>query len=183
LEKATAFLQKYNTALRDAGADGIIMAEPAAGLLSPKLIAEFSTPYVRRIIKAVETEECVFIYHNCGNTIPLIDSILNTEAKAFHFGNAINLAEMIPLVPEGTPVFGNISPADYFRNGTPESIRQATLDLLNRCARYPNFILSSGCDIPPASPIENIDAFFNTAAAFYASFEGGRGHEGVFAGN
>ena len=35
LGKVTRFLIDYNKALRDAGADGIVMAEPAAGILSP----------------------------------------------------------------------------------------------------------------------------------------------------
>jgi len=167
LEKAASFLKVYNTALKNAGADGIIMAEPAAGLLSPKLIAEFSTPYVKSIIEAVETDECVFIYHNCGNTIPLIGSILETGAKALHFGNAIDLSEMLSLISADKPVFGNVSPADHFRNGTPESVREATLDVLKKCSKYPNFIISSGCDIPPVSPIKNIDAFFETVKEFY----------------
>ena len=168
LEKATQFLIAYNTALRNSGADGIVMAEPAAGLLSPSLISEFSTPYVKRIISAVETENCVFIYHNCGNnTIQLIDSILDTGARAFSFGNIIDLSEMLPLIPKDLIVMGNIDPAGQFRNGTPESVREATLDLLNKCAEYPNFILSSGCDIPPMSPLANIDAFFAAAKEFY----------------
>jgi uroporphyrinogen decarboxylase len=160
LEKVTQFQIAYGAALRDAGADGIIMAEPAAGLLSPPLIAEFSTPYVRRIIENVETDSCVFIYHNCGNTIPLAGSILDTGAKAFHFGNAIDLAEILPLIPADKLVFGNVDPAGQFRNGTPETVRKATRAVLDTCAKYPNFILSSGCDIPPVSPLNNIDAFF-----------------------
>ncbi|MCL2494899.1 MAG: uroporphyrinogen decarboxylase family protein [Oscillospiraceae bacterium] len=168
LEKATAFLINYNTALRDAGAHGLLMAEPAAGLLSPALIAEFSTPYVRRIIQAIENESFAVIYHNCGNTIPLIGSILETGASAFHFGNAIDLPAMLKLMPPEYTVFGNIDPAGVLRSGTPESVRAATLDLLERCAAHPNFVLSSGCDIPPAAPVENIDAFFEAARVFYS---------------
>jgi len=168
LTKAAQFLTAYSTALRDAGADGIIMAEPSAGLLSPALIAEFSTPYVSRIIKAVETENCLFIYHNCGNTIPLVNSILDTGAKAFHFGNAIDLSVMLPLIPGDKIVFGNVDPAGQFRNGTPESVRNAALTVLEKCAKYDNFILSSGCDVPPVSPLANIDAFFNAAKEFYS---------------
>ena len=167
LEKATQFLIQYNTAFKEAGADGIVMAEPAAGLLSPALIAEFSTPYARRVIEAVESDACVYIYHNCGNTIPLIDSILETGAKAFHFGNAIDLSQMLPLIPPDKLVLGNVDPAGQFRNGTPESVRAATLNVLNACAKYPNFILSSGCDIPPLAPLANIDAFFGAANEFY----------------
>ena len=168
LEKAAAFLIEYNGALRDAGADGLLMAEPAAGLLSPALIGEFSTPYVRRIIRAVETGDFAVIYHNCGNTIPLIGSILETGASAFHFGNAIDLSEMLKLVPEEYPVFGNVEPAGQFRGGTPQSVRAAALGLLEKCAGHSNFIISSGCDIPPQAPLENIDAFFEAVRDFYA---------------
>lgn len=168
LKKAVQFLIAYNTALRDAGANGILIAEPAAGLLSPSLIAEFSTPYVRQIIEAVETDNCIYIYHNCGNTIPLIGSILETGAGAFHFGNAIDLSKMLPLIPSDKIVFGNVDPAGIIRSGNPQSVRDTALSVLEKCSVYPNFILSSGCDIPPLSPLENIDAFFDAAKDFYS---------------
>ncbi|MCL2628923.1 MAG: uroporphyrinogen decarboxylase family protein [Oscillospiraceae bacterium] len=169
LEKVTQFQIKYATAMRDAGADGIIMAEPAAGILSPSMIGEFSTPYVRRIIEAVETENCIFIYHNCGNsTLTLTKEILDTGARAFHFGNAIDLSEMLKLIPSDKLVMGNVDPAGQFRTGTPQSVREATLDVLGKCGGAPNFIVSSGCDIPPASPIENIDAFFAAVREYYS---------------
>jgi len=169
LEKVTEFQIAYGKAMRDAGANGIVMAEPAAGMLSPALIGEFSSPYVKRIIDAIETEDCMFVYHNCGNsTLTLTKEILDTDVKIFSFGNAIDLEEMLKIFPSDRLVIGNISPADEFRGGTPESVRTATLNLLEKCSKYPNFILSSGCDIPPASPIENIDAFFNAAKEYYS---------------
>ena len=53
------------------------------------------------------------------------------------------------------------------RNGTPEMVRKETRELLERCGKYPNFVIASGCDIPPMSPLENIQAFFDTVAEFY----------------
>ncbi|MCL2866758.1 MAG: uroporphyrinogen decarboxylase family protein [Clostridia bacterium] len=167
LNKAAAFLIQYYKAFKEAGADAIIMAEPAAGLLSPALNEQFSVPYVKRIIQAVSQDGFPVIYHNCGNTLPLIDSLLTTGAAAFHFGNAIRLADMLPKVPEDIPVFGNVDPAGQFRNGTPESVRSATLRVLEECSGFPHFALSSGCDIPPATPLDNIDAFFAASEAFY----------------
>jgi len=169
LEMVTQFQISYAAAMKAEGADGIMMAEPAAGMLSPALIGEFSTPYVKRIIEAVETDDCIFIYHNCGNsTLTLTKEILGTGASAFHFGNAIDLSEMLKLIPSDKIVMGNVDPSEQFRGGTPESMREATLHVLDTCSKYPNFILSSGCDIPPASKIENIDMFFNTAKEFYS---------------
>lgn len=136
-------------------------AEPLAGLLSPELAEEFSAPYVKRIVEALQEDSFAIVYHNCGNcTIQMIDSILDTGAAACHFGNAIDMTRMLPLIPEDILVMGNIDPAGQFRNDTPESIREATLELMRACGGYRNFLISSGCDIPPMSKWENIDAFF-----------------------
>ncbi len=170
LTKVSDFLIKYMQAYKKAGANGVVMAEPLAGLLSPALMEEFSAPYVKKIIDAVQTDDFIVIYHNCGdNTIRVIDDILSTGAAAYHFGNAIDMRQMMTKIPEHVIAMGNISPADEFRNGTPESIRKATTDLLKDCSKYNNFIISSGCDIPPMAKWENIDAFFDAVRTFYQS--------------
>ena len=169
LEMVTDFQIAYGTAMKEAGANGIVMAEPAAGMLSPALIGEFSTPYVRKIVEAIETEDCIFLYHNCGNsTLTLTKEIIDTGVKIFSFGNAIDMEEMLKLIPSDRLVMGNVDPSSQFRTGTPDSVRDATLEVLNKCSKYPNYILSSGCDIPPASPIANIDAFFEASKEFYS---------------
>ena len=38
---------------------------------------------------------------------------------------------------------------------------------MERCCKHPNFVISSGCDIPPLSSWDNIDAFFRAAEEFY----------------
>ena len=53
LEKATQFITEYCKAYKEAGANGVVIAEPVAGLLSPALSAEFSGPHVRQIVDAV----------------------------------------------------------------------------------------------------------------------------------
>lgn len=169
LEKCTAFLLAYAKAYREAGADGIVMAEPVAGLLSPSLEEEFSAPYVKQIVDAVQDERFVVIYHNCGDNVPkMLDSILSTKAAAYHFGNAVDLEkDILAKVPLDVVVMGNVDPAGVLRMGTPEGVRQATTELLQKCSTYPNFVLSSGCDIPPRTPWENLDAFFAAAEDFY----------------
>jgi len=169
LSKITPFTINYINEYKSVGANGVIIAEPLAGLLSPELNREFSVAYIKQIVQAVQTDDFAVIYHNCGNGTPkMIDDILSVGAKAYHFGNAIDMAEMMSLVPSDTLVMGNIDPAGQFRNGTPESIREATLSLLEKCKAYPNFVISSGCDIPPMSDWNNIDAFFKAVSDFYS---------------
>ncbi|MGI6403133.1 MAG: uroporphyrinogen decarboxylase family protein [Oscillospiraceae bacterium] len=168
LSKITQFLIDYIKAYRAVGAHGVVIAEPLAGLLTPALNEEFSVTYVKQIVDAVQTDEFAVIYHNCGNGTPkMVKEILTIGAMAYHFGNAIDMAEMLGLIPSHTVVMGNIDPAGQFKNGTPQSIREATLHLLEQCHTHSNFIISSGCDIPPLSSWENIDAFFQAVADFY----------------
>ena len=168
MEKATEFLIQYCLAYKATGASGIVMAEPLTGLLSPDMAAEFSEPYVKRIVDAVQDDEFIIIYHNCGNTANItLDSIFSNGANAYHFGNAVDMAEIMEKAPADTICMGNVDPAGEFRNGTPESIRAKTLEVMEQCCKYPNFVISSGCDIPPMSSWENIDAFFRAADEFY----------------
>ena len=169
LEKCTQFLTAYAKAYCEAGADGIVMAEPVAGLLSPSLEEEFSAPYVKQIVDAVQNDDFIVIYHNCGNNVPkMLSSILSTGAAAYHFGNAVDLEkDILKKVPANVVVMGNIDPVGVLRMGTPESVREATTALLEKCSMYPNFVLSSGCDMPPKTPWENINAFFAAAKDFY----------------
>lgn len=168
LEKATEFLINYAKAFKDAGADGIVMAEPAAGLLSPNLIEEFSNPYVQKVREAVEDDNFLFVYHNCGNITPIMNKIKELNAKAYSIGNAIDMEDALKGLQEDSIVIGNIDPAGVLRSGTPESIKKETKALMERCCKYPNFVIASGCDIPPATPLENLDAFFEAVEEFYA---------------
>ena len=169
LEKVTEFLCEYAKAYKAAGANGIVMAEPVAGLLSPTLEEEFGSPYVKKIVDAVQTDDFAVIYHNCGDNVPkMLDSILTTGCAAYHFGNSVDMEkDIIPNIPADTVVMGNIDPAGTLRLGTPEKVRSETLALLERCSKYPNFVLSTGCDVPPMTPWENIDAFFAASNEYY----------------
>ncbi len=170
LEKATEFIIKYISEYKRVGANGVVVAEPLAGLLSPALAEEFSADYMKKIVDAVQDDEFLVVYHNCGNcTIQQIDSILSIGAPIVHFGNAIDMAEMMPLIPANIMAAGNVDPAAQFRNGTVDSIKAETKAIMEKCCRYPNFIISSGCDIPPMSKWENIEAFFEAAREFYAT--------------
>ena len=168
LRKATDFIIKYASELKKEGADGVIIAEPLAGLLSPQLIDAFSTEYVREIVDMVQDKHCITIYHNCGNAVPhLLDSVLETGSYAFHFGDSVNMREMLERVPRNYLVLGNISPSKTFNSSETEQVRLDTLRLLHNCGDYNNFIISSGCDIPPNVDLDNVTTFFETAEGFY----------------
>ena len=161
LKKATEYLICYAGAMKAAGVDGVVIAEPLAGILSPDMAQEFSHPYVKQIVEALQEEDFAVIYHNCGNSVShMLQGIFSIGAAAYHFGNAVDMAAVMEQAPSDILCMGNVDPAAQFVQGTPESMGQAVAELLEKCGNYPNFVISSGCDIPFHAKWDNIQAFF-----------------------
>ena len=160
ISKCTAFIKKYCMALNPAGANGIVIAEPAAGLLSNDACLEFSSMYVKEIVDEVQDDHFSVILHNCGNTGQCTDAMVYTGAAGYHFGNSIDMVETLERCPKDALVMGNIDPVSVLKMASPEEVYQRTSDLLNRTSGYANFVLSSGCDTPPEVPLKNIEMFY-----------------------
>lgn len=160
LTKCTDFILKYCQALKLTGANGVMMAEPAAGLMSNDDCKTFSSQYVKRIVDSVQDDNFIVVLHNCGNTGHCTEAMVATGAAAYHFGNKCRMEEVIRDVPPTALAMGNIDPVSVFKDGTPDEMRHAVADLLEKMKAYPNFVLSSGCDTPPHTPLSNVEAFF-----------------------
>ena len=160
LSKCTEFILKYCRALKATGADGVVMAEPAAGLMSNDDCKRFSSDYIRYIVNQVQDDSFAIVLHNCGNTGHCTKAMVATGAAAYHFGNKCDMREVIKDVPPTALAMGNVDPVSMFKEGTPEKMYEYTTQLLRDMAQHPNFVLSSGCDTPPHTPLKDIDAFF-----------------------
>ncbi|RHI87387.1 MULTISPECIES: uroporphyrinogen decarboxylase family protein [Phocaeicola] len=160
LKKCSDFILRYCLALKATGVNGVVMAEPAAGLLSDEDCTQYSSVFIKEIVEKVQDDHFTVILHNCGNTGHCTKAMVATGAAAYHFGNKIDMVEALKEVPADALAMGNLDPVSLFKAATPEVMKKATLDLLEATKSYPNFVLSSGCDTPPHTPSENIDAFF-----------------------
>lgn len=160
LEKCTVFLTEYCKVLKAQGTQGVLIAEPAAGLLSDEGCSEFSSVYVKKIVEAVQDDGFMVILHNCGNTGQCTGAMVETGAAGYHFGNAINMVEALEGCPADSVVMGNIDPVVLFQSASAEELYAATLKQLEETAAFDNFVISSGCDVPPHTPHKNIEAFY-----------------------
>lgn len=163
LEKTTEFLIQYALAFREAGADGVIMAEPAAGLLSPRAMIANSSRYIKQIVTQVQTPQFAVIYHNCGAKAVHINSVFETGAEIFHFGEPMDIVAALQASQGCRVIAGNLDPADVFLNSTPQQAFAKTRQLVEKTGDYKNFIVSSGCDLPPGIALDNLAAFFQAA--------------------
>lgn len=164
LEKCTLFLTAYAQAFKKAGANGVIMAEPTAGLLSPKGMEKFSSRYIKEIVATVSEPQFTIIVHNCAAKSLHLPALLAAGASAYHFGAPMDIAAALAQMPKDTLVAGNLDPAAIFLRAQPADVRASVAGLLASTRSHPNFILSSGCDVPPGTPLANIDAFYEAVA-------------------
>lgn len=166
LAKCTEFLISYCKALKSIGTAGVVIAEPAAGLLSNEDCVTYSTDFVKQIVDKVQDDNFTVILHNCGNTGQCTQAMVASGANALHFGNKVDMANVIKECPSNVLVMGNIDPVGILKQGDRNLIFRETKKLLEDMYKYSNFVISTGCDVPPHVPEENINAFFDSINSF-----------------
>lgn len=166
LEKCSSFLRDYCLELKKQGIQGVIIAEPAAGLLSNEGCQEFSSEYIKPIVQDLQDDNFMVILHNCGNKGHCTEAMLATRAKGYHFGNMIDMQLALDQCPADVLVLGNLDPVSLFMNASVEQMESEVLSLLEKTKSYSNFVLSSGCDIPPHIPLQNIETFYRALNKF-----------------
>lgn len=166
VDKATSFLIEQASHLKKAGAWGVLVAEPTAGLLSPRGLREWSSAAVRKLTDAVQEEGFSVILHNCAARPVHLPAILQAGAAGYHFGAPMDLEQALQAVPPNTIICGNLDPARIFVHSDPCEVAEAARQLLAKHRRHKNFVLSSGCDIPAKTSLDVLDAFFATVGSF-----------------
>ena len=156
LDFVTRVIKDYAYALLTAGADIVIILEPSAVILSPRHFEEFSGKYISHLVSDLGTK---LMLHICGNSNHILKQMSRTGIMGLSVDSPVNLKETSNIVSEDVILMGNLDPIKVFLQSNPEEIAKATRILLEEMKGIRNFILSSGCDLPINTPLENIEAF------------------------
>ena len=158
-------IREYANLLISAGAEVICILEPTAVTLGPQQFEKFSADYIKHIINSIHYSGVSTIYHTCGNTMHLIEKMLDSGINAISLDSeemGVDLKKVADMVPEDIVVMGNINPSTTMLRGTEKDIAEKTKNLLEQMKDFPNYILSTGCDLPQETPPGNISAFIET---------------------
>jgi len=157
IDFSSRVVSEYSKALIDHGADMIAVLEPTAVLLSKRQFKRFALPYFERLRSELSKP---LIYHICGDTEHIVEPMGASGAYGLSLDSMVDLKAAAERVPENVFIIGNIDPVKVFLQSNEEEVERETEKLLEKMKDVPNFILSSGCDIPLETPPENISAFF-----------------------
>lgn len=158
LDFTTRVISAYAASLVKAGADMIAILEPSAVILSPAAFSRFAIPCLEPVIRQVNAAKRIPVLHICGDTMHLIPLMARTGAQGLSLDSPVDLLKAASLVPPDVVLIGNLDPLKVVMEGTPETVKDEALKLLADMRDVPNFILSSGCDLPPETPIANVAA-------------------------
>jgi uroporphyrinogen decarboxylase len=163
LNFCTQVITKYAVALVDSGADMIAILEPTAVFLSPQQFEEFSGNYIKKIIRAIHA---IPVLHVCGDTSHLVEKMCETGAEGLSLDSMVDFNKIVPQIIDDVVLIGNLDPVRILRDLSPDQVKQETQKFLEQTKGINNLILSSGCDLPQDTPIENIKAFIDVAKEF-----------------
>jgi MtaA/CmuA family methyltransferase len=153
----------YLGALVGAGAEIILLGEPTASILSPDAYREFSGRYTAGVIDSLSRP---VILHICGDARHLVEPMCETGAQGLSLDSAVDLPAAAERVPGDIVLVGNLDTVSVLLEGTVQEVRRKTTELLESMRPYPNYVVSSGCDLSYRTPPENILAMIQTVREF-----------------
>ncbi|MEN3186488.1 MAG: uroporphyrinogen decarboxylase family protein [Atribacterota bacterium] len=148
---------RYASALKDEGADMLMVLEPTAVIFSPRQFREYLAPLYREMVGIFDDIEVIL--HVCGNTTPLLREMADSGVAGLSLDSAVSFLQAASLLGDDVLLIGNISPVEMLQD-TPQEIYIKTYRLLEEMEGFSSFVLSTGCDLPQDVPMTNIEAFF-----------------------
>jgi len=139
------------------GADMIGVGDAVASLISPDMYAELVLPLEQRLFAAIHEAGAAVKLHICGNIINNISYMAQSGADIIDVDWMVPLAKARELVGPDITLCGNFDPSAVLLQGSPEDVAKAAKDCIR--AGGDKFILMPGCEVPPATPEQNIRAF------------------------
>lgn len=105
--------------------------------------------------------------HMCGAADHLLETFV--DDLAIHefqgFGYQVDLHRVAEVMGGRVVVIGNVNPM-LIHSGTPADVRAATRRVIEILGPHRGLIIQDGSNIPPGSPIENINAMMEAAEEY-----------------
>lgn len=158
LKYSTEVLKTYSKALVENGADAVVIIDPSAGseLLGTAHYGEMALPYCKELVESLEVPS---ILHICGDSKPILEMMAETGVNGISLDHLVDVGEAREILGDRTAIIGNINPADTLFLGTPEKVKEESLECIRKGAN----ILAPGCGIPTRTTLKNIKAMVEAA--------------------
>ena len=152
----TEIAMAFARAQVDAGADIIGVGDAAASLVGPEIYEEVVVPHEQRLIDHIHAVGGRARLHICGNMRRSVGPMSRLGADIVDLDSLVPLDEARAAAGPDQVLLGNLNPVTELLTSTPAEVARA----IERCHRQAGsrYIVGAGCEIPAATPPENVDA-------------------------
>ena len=162
----------YLRAIDAAGPDvHCIGGNVAGGFLGEKFYEEHILPFEKRYMDIVQENGTPGCYHNCGEIMNLVNSYKKLGAKwvepfsPYPLGDA-DLAKAKEIVDGAYVMTGGIDQVNVLQKGTIDEVKRITEETIKTGKPGGKFILQSADFLEYGTPIENVEAYVETAMQY-----------------
>jgi MtaA/CmuA family methyltransferase len=140
----------------EAGADTIGIGDAVASQISAGLYESLVLPREQRLVRGLKEMGAKVRLHICGNITHLLPGIATLGIDALDVDHMVDLRAVRAAVGTKTALGGNLDPVNAVMRSTPDAIRAAVLACYEQAGNP--FMVNAGCEIPSATPVENLRA-------------------------
>lgn len=144
-----------------AGVDAVQLFDTWAGALSSSQMAEFSLPYIKKIIRALEKSVPVILFSKASTAF--LPHFLEASPQAISFDINADLKRVRQSMPK-MAIQGNFDPDILL--GSKESIQMEAKRILESMRGDPGFIFNLGHGIHPETPIAAVQTLIEEIRKF-----------------
>jgi uroporphyrinogen decarboxylase len=140
----------------DAGMDVIAIVDPLVSQVSSKHFRTLLAESFRKIFDYIRNKKVYSSFFVCGNASNQIEEMCKTGPDSISVDENVDLAKAKEVSDRyNIAIGGNVPLTTVMLHGTQQDNMKYAVDILDKIQNKRNFILSPGCDMPYAVPIEN----------------------------
>ena len=145
-------------------------ADPVSStsLISPRLFREFSLPALKKNVdKIKEKTGGSPSIHICGKSRAIWEDVLSTGISNFSIDNVEDIEEAKKVMGDRVIITGNVPPVEVVYTGGEDNIYNSVKECIRKGHdSKKGYLLSTGCQIPMHTPIENIELFMKAGKKY-----------------
>lgn len=163
LNFTTAVVKILGTKILETGLS-LTMGEAASScsLISPSLYRQFIKPRHQELVAYFRERKASLSLHICGFIDPIMEDILDLGIVALSLDSPSSLKRMVEIAQKKIVIVGNIA-TSLFVCGPKEEMERAVKNCVKIAAPGGAYIISSGCELPYNSSLEQVHFFLEAA--------------------
>lgn len=171
LDLAAEAVTRFGLAQLRAGAHILQCGDSLASgsVISPVTFRRFVLPRHQKIFSTWKQAGAITVLHVCGNNARMLDLFAETGADIVAIDSLVDLRLAKETIGDRVCLIGNIDPVAVMLQGSAERVEAVAQECVNAAAAGGGYILGTGCEVPPGTPLENLQTLVRVAHEYRGS--------------